>query len=754
MSESDSDHHENEFLMATRERRSNAGNKMKKLLAQEVEEMQSKTESLNDDELDLLFKEDAEDEDFESGQSAESDVEVDDVEEQEVTEQVEDNDLLVSESDEEVSEQEDEDNENEIKRQESLQQKRKRKTKPPIIKRKAAKPVGVTSPAEAVKKKTTYEVLKAESLLVSDRRTSKRSHVVANKFEVYEKLSLAEEKRKIIQERLKKHKEKQDEKVLTQEDRLRMSLETEKFNVQSLDKYKEQEISKKQTRLAIQQRQKMKFKAGEPIISELTTSWIVTPVMEYEDKLYWDEQLKKREKKRKKYPRRQTKKKSPGPGTKDSKLKAQSKEGEAEVKQENQHGNENPEVTATNSTANDLINTKPDDVRPNNGAELEPSKTADDGKVQESVKADNSDKSDSVIKDNLNATGDVHNGPVNIENAPVDEKVADQAEEQKDQLMEKPNNKPEETSSATETTQPSTDIDLNKTDQQEEVATSPQTNVRSSQAVQEKAVAQESSTAQPEQSEASPEVKQENNTAEQAHVSFADTTCSPSNKQSSDESKTGQPNDSSAPELIDDNGTEEELVFEGPSQEVSRNFVTVYNFGSDSCNVDFKSSLFGSQWQASHNQRSMNVENICKITMPEDPIKSSEKSPIVPDLSFLSNFPVFGEYGKRVVYDVGLNTGKEMEIEIKTQPPTGVLFSNSVRKKCYITSKECQYFDPKNGVPYSDVEAYKVIQEVQNPLGDGTEDTPNPHYQWFGFGNGGVYLDALQRPAKGVPEGF
>ena len=56
--------------MGSRQRRSNAGNRMKKLLEQEVEEMQSKTGSLNDDELDLLFKEDAEDEDFESGNSA------------------------------------------------------------------------------------------------------------------------------------------------------------------------------------------------------------------------------------------------------------------------------------------------------------------------------------------------------------------------------------------------------------------------------------------------------------------------------------------------------------------------------------------------------------------------------------------------------------------------------------------------------------------------------------------------------------
>lgn len=80
---------------------------------------------------------------------------------------------------------------------------------------------------------------------------------------------------------------------------------------------------------------------------------------------------------------------------------------------------------------------------------------------------------------------------------------------------------------------------------------------------------------------------------------------------------------------------------------------------------------------------------------------------------------------------------------------------NGVRKKCLITNRECQYFDPKNGVPYADVEAYKIVQELQDPIGvDGSEDDPHPQFKWFGFARGGIYLDVLQKPAKGVPEGF
>lgn len=740
MSDSDAESHEDEYLMATRKRRANAGSKMKKLIAQEVEELQSKTETLNDDELDLLFQEDAEDEDFEDGKSEENGVEYEELVEQEVASQVEDNDLLVSESEEEASEQDDESNEKELQRQESLQKKRKRKSKPPIIKRKAAKDVGTASPAEAVKKKTTYEVLKAESLLVSDRRTSKRSHVVANKLEVYEKLSLAEQKRKIIQERLKKHKEKQNEKALTQEDRLRMSLETEKLNLQSLDKYKEQEISKKQTRLAIQQRQKTKFKLGEPILRELTTSWIVTPIMEYEDRLYWDEQQRKREKKRKKYPRRQSKKKTPVPTGEDTKQE----NGETVVKNENQkaemaiaHESKDPEIMRSEAInpngitgqsdgadrLNDLPKSVENGISSNNVVHTSMSQAADKLAGIETESKEQMVPVDAGIEQK------------NLPNISSEQKVNESAMTDQHPISEKGGNE-------------------DKADQQDESSSSSLIKLGSLPNPNGSTVDQSPTCVQPEDPESVPETNRDTGSAEALQVSSAKTDALPAGQQASDVQKTVKVDESATPELIDDNGTEEEMILEGPAQEVSKNFVTIYNFGSDSCNFDFRTSLFGPQWQGPHSQRNVNFETICKISLPENPISSSEKSPIIPDLSFLNDFPVFGEYGKRLVYNAGIDTGKETEIEIKTQPPSGVLFSNGVRKKCYITSKKCQYFDPKNGVPYSDVEAYKVIQELQDPLGNGSEESPNPHFQWFGFGNGGVYLDTLQRPASGVPEGF
>lgn len=734
MSELESDSHEEEFLMGSRQRRSNAGNRMKKLLEQEVEEMQSKTGSLNDDELDLLFKEDAEDEDFESGNSAS---EPEDSVEKEPVSQVEDEDLVVSESDEEVSDQ-DEDGEQELQRQEIAQRKRKRKAKPPVLKRKAVK---VDRSAEEAKSKATYELLKAESLLTSDRRTSKRSHVIANKLEIYEKLNMAEKKRKIIQERLKKHKEQQNDAILTQEDRLRIAAETEKLNLLSLNKYKEQEISKKQTRLAMQQRQKMKFKTGEPIIQEVTTAWIVTPAMEVDDKAYWDEQLKKRDKRRKKYPRRQSKKQSPGPG-KDGKSKNLQKD-EPRAVSDNADETNHSTLPAMEKKEEEIVNAS---TMPNSAVKGDEKTTPN---PLHHAKEQN--LKDEMISDEERKKKEMTGPPTNKgdeqtpENKPTIDKSDDIGKEQKieaslgiaaEQLPVTKVPEKGDTRSSTKQTffKGETEINVdNLTDSQDKKKTGvPDSQEEMLDNVQ-------------------PEDETKHVSFEEPRIKTMDPVDQDAKEQMQDQSNA---NDPEIPELMDDVESEEEQIYQGPSQEVSKNFVTIYNFAVDSCKGDVRDELFGLQWSGSNNQRSTDVENISKLVMPEVLPGADDKSPIVPDLSFLSSFPAFGEYGKKVIYDVGLNTGKELEIEIKTLPPSGVLFPNGVRKKCFITNKECQYFDPKNGVPYSDVEAYKVIQELQNPLGAGTNDEPIPHFQWFGFKNGGIYLNLEQRPAKGVPVGF
>lgn len=327
MSESEHSSDEQELLINTRQRRSNAGNRLQKLLEQEIEELQTRTQALDEDEIDLLFKEDEEDEDFEmvddedNESHNEEENEIDNADGKEESEvpteskdsELQDEDVMLSDSssEDEPDNQDDESGEKELIRQERLKKKKlqKLRKKPLVIKRTA--PI-IDSENKTKKRKVSSDVINAEDLLSNNRRTSSRSSVIQNKLQVYEKLSQAEKRRQIIRERMQKSRDKEQIKVLTQEDRMRIALETEQANLLSLNKYKEQEVSKKQHRLAMQQRQKMKFKPGEMIITELSTTWEVTPVMEIEDYEYWKEQIEKRNKKKKKYPRKPRKKNNEG----------------------------------------------------------------------------------------------------------------------------------------------------------------------------------------------------------------------------------------------------------------------------------------------------------------------------------------------------------------------------------------------------------------------------------------------------------
>ena len=124
-------------------------------------------------------------------------------------------------------------------------------------------------------------------------------------------------------------------------------------------------------------------------------------------------------------------------------------------------------------------------------------------------------------------------------------------------------------------------------------------------------------------------------------------------------------------------------------------------------------------------QRPQDIKTVFHSILPS-PSQSSVPSPNVNmslDLSVLDNFPSFGEYDKKIVHQISTETNKDLEIKIKTQPPTGVFLANGIRKKCLITNKECQYFDPRTGVPYSDVEAYKIIQQIQDAISKEEERT-------------------------------
>ncbi|CCD22858.1 Vps72p NDAI_0A07040 [Naumovozyma dairenensis CBS 421] len=763
-----SDHEDDinqEFLITTRKRRSNAGNKLKSLLEQELQDLQIKTQQFDEDEIDLLFQEDADDEDFEARlQQEEEDTEQSEEGEHEgqkksskqsekSTDYEEDEDLMLSESeDEEIEGSNNEDNEageKELQLQERLRKKKrisKQRAPPVIVRKRQIKPVSGEDEVLTIKKKRpSYDYINAETLLHTDRRTSKRSSVVANKLQVYAKLSKAEERRKEIQERIKKHKEAQKHHILTQEDRMRIALETEKSNILSLDKYKQQEITKKQSRLAMQQRQKMKFTPEDVILRTVSTSWIVTPNMEIDDKQYWDDQLQRRDKKKKKYPRRQTKKRI--------------------QKIEEQNLTPTTSETTAHSSNNGITEIKNEDASEN----AEGSVFIEEAKENQTSlgNGDSSPKNEEMMTEQFSGP-DSNNkeksiesiaAPVHNKNNPIpDREVSPDISHEisKDLSLEMAMTKAIRSDSSQDSSSmkeinddlPNTHvIDENKEDTS---ALSPHslrghdenkpTNVEAL-----KAPSKEHSVV-----EASDITKQVSfaSTPEIAIISRDDPTLLVKS------SKETTPIEEVPKELESDDivvatsetSIEDEIIYEGPNQLVSKEFVTLYKTTTEYTG-DLYTTLFGKPVNSS--EKSLNVETILKSTLSENDETDGIKPQVFwmnTDLSILDKFPAFGEYDKKISHEITVQTDNSKEIILKTAPPAGIYLPSGMRKKCLITNKDCQYFDPKNGIPYSDLEAYKIIQELQEP--------ETGSYKWFGFKNGGIYLNTKQTPAKGVPEGF
>lgn len=705
------------LLIATRSRRANAGNKMQKLLQMELEEAQKRTGALDDDEINLLFQEDEEDEEFTLGSKKRE----------------EDEDMFSDSGDESSGASDAEAGEHELQRQERQKRKlsQKKKNHVPVIKR--AKTTGT----QKTYKSPSGEI-NAESLLAVSRRTSKRSAVVANKLKVYESLTKAEKRRKLIQEKLRKQREKQNIRPLTQEERLKIAEETEKFNISSLNKYKEQEISKKQTRMAMQLREKMKFKDGEKIIRWISTQWEVSPLVEIEDRVYWEQYTAKRDKTKKKYVRR---KKAQIEADK-SRESSTSKEG-TPIKQEEDQTSENTvqeslenndeqvNVTDTQTVTNDSIknasagesdnNDKPEDL-----PSFNPTTKAEVVEVEEN-------KSSNPAYVNTEESSTVDNSNIIPNCSDSNEMKNDKTEVAAEELLE------DQSKSLTEDSY----TELPKKENETEISFSTKPD-----SLKEAGVNDMNSC----------------NTSESIkHISFADedqisvinSEDPPILVQTSTEVFDKSETSSSVEQnILEEENNEPEIKYEGPVQRVGKNFLILYTFPDGPFTPypkDFKKVILGDDWLLPSKARPDEVKTITKITIAEE--EEPLQCILTPDTSILDKFPRFGEFDKKTLRTVKMDTTKKDKIEIKTEAPTGVFLPNGIRKNCLITNKECKYFDPKNGVPYSDVEAIKTIQQLQEYY-DEEGEALKPRFKWFGFGRGGIFLDVLQRPAKGVPEGF
>ncbi|SCU94238.1 LAME_0F06678g1_1 [Lachancea meyersii CBS 8951] len=681
-----------ELLMSSRARRSNAGNKMQKLIDQERQEMQEKTANLDDDEIYLLFQEDEDDEEFRAD-----------------SKRGKDEDERLSESDDESEGEDDEEaGERELERQERKKRKQTRKFSAPVIRKRA-------KPSEDVVK-PQYEQPKADSLLLDNRRTSKRSSVVANKLQIYEKLAQAEKKREKIQNRLRQTKAKMAYVELTQEERLRQAEETELINTQSLTKFREEEIFKKETRIAMNLRKKAKFAVGQIMIRVNTTAWAVTPIMEIKDREYWEQQLGKRHKKKKKYTRRKkdkdekNEKKSPDAPSVGNKDRDQPSSVD-----KTQCPNDLSQQTGLNqaSVGNGIECTGSDQKggspQPRNDVESSFSPP-----VCENIQGDTS----RLVEPDLKTD-------VQQDSAPTQQNIQEQSSETLLPPSDKPSIKEEsdvpKASVGCELPAPSEPVDANG---KEETPSSKQVSFAS-----------------------------ETDVTTFDHSLPSNT---PLSKEHSLEPESSRQNSEEPLDEIEGN-TDAFEVFEGPEQLVGRNFVTLYSYPEENLTVhDIRPFFFGSQWARPLNSRSEDVETIAKIYNEQNEDEWMDvNSTLIPDTLVFDTFPSFGEYDKKVSTEIAEETDTKLKLEIKTAAPAGVILPNGVRKKCLITNRDCQYFDPKNGVPYADVESYKIVQELQDPIGEGNSDTqPSPQFKWFGFARGGIFLDVKQPAAKGVPEGF
>lgn len=757
-----------EYLITTRKRRTNAGNRLQKLLEQEIKDAQLQIGNFknsknfvneDDDDINLLFQEDEDDQEFQvesdsisdNGSNVSSNKRYRGIVFQNVISDADDNTMdfqsnsksflsennvdmmLSSDSDVESSNESDaEAGEKELQKEERLKKRKKRKVLPTIIKKTAKADESISSSAQKeehtrTSKLGSLETIRAESLLTTARRTSNRSSTIANKIKVYEKLAKAEEKRRKIQLKLKKRRDENTLKLhkLTQDDRLRIAEETERLNLQSLNRFKEQEIFKKQTRLALQQRKKLKFNNDETVIQYLSTTWQVTPISELEDYKYWNEQLQKREKKKKKRYGRKPKK---------------------QLEDENNQKNLQPILSEEKEEEN-IIETNDSPMGQENDAISGGANTNIKLQIECSTimqqETSNSKALDTVLLEKeLQTSATALNSSVNMEiedststlssNMPIEKDGVITKYNSASQLLSKKKQSFPEIPHANTKDEP-----LVISDSTTETATS------------NKDFSEHISIDSIEKKDLKVKEREEkqNKITKNYKKNQEETEITEEVEEKQDETKKG-----------------EFLQYEGPNQQVSKNFITVYKISTqaynhiseDIPNYDFlpKPSI---QTGKNKNQTELDTMKTILLSRLEvenngqeiatDAAKLSVPSishNVFPSLTFLDEFPQFGEFDKKIINQTDVMDIKVKSFKITTEAPMGI-YINNIKKHCFINDNDCQYFDPKLGIPYSDLTSYRVIQDIQKPDGN---------YKWFGFENGGIYLNVNQRPAKGVPEGF
>jgi vacuolar protein sorting-associated protein 72 len=728
-------------LVATRERRDNAGSRLKQLLRQE----HAATGVPGDEDIDLLFVEDEDDDEFNEGDDVESygptvDGDDEDSDERDSDEQVErserdellgveegeeeeeddvdedqrkagDSDEMFSDSEDSDDTEESDTGEKELQKQERQKKKEKQKKSRQIPKIKQA----ATSTKPKIRKK--YVAPEPETLLSETRRQSSRTTVVQNKLDLVEKLRDEEARRASL-----KPVAKIEYREMTQEERLEEALETEKYNTSTLNKYQEQEIEKKKRQRALQL---SKRKRLHDVVSFTTCAKFVTITEEHEFEkfLLTRDKLKKKDRRGRKSDKQKKEEIEEKLREERKRQRLEELDGEQAAKKIRLDESADIKVESIEEPAKANVDENKD------GLINEEVKLAEDGKdevIEEgSVEKDEVIEEGSVEKDEVIEDGSVEKDESNSrEDAELSEKVeADPKTGDKEDHAVEPievdeapaqDSAPIETEEGEEKRKEEEDEDVSAVKNEHDVVQKLSLNVNNE-----------------------PVVKDEG--AEVTNVkavTFID------ESQETTQIPTIEPTPSSREPTLEP----PELEYEGPEQKVGVNLIS---FENKLRMHEIKSYLLGPDSILGPSRRFKDLEPLIHIQKSANELEqfqSLDSKLKLPDLSILDKcFPKFGEFNKVKTEQIIPEATRDIQIQLTTPAPTGVYLPNGNKKLCLITGKPAVYFDPKTGMPYSSVESYKTIQKIQ----EGS-------FVWGDFRKGGAYFEERENVthAKGVPEGF
>ncbi|KAG7193761.1 uncharacterized protein KQ657_000452 [Scheffersomyces spartinae] len=820
-------------LVTSRVRRANAGSRLRQLI--ELEEQSTEGVSLgvfsneDDENVNLLFQEAASDDEYEEDEDEEgSDASADEVTntdhgakaDEDVDEEEEntggdnevdkdtDNDNnnldddtnrddILSDSDISASDSDESEGERELQNQERRKKRLDRKKNLiPTIKTPKTQEQREAQAQKQKQKKS--HLVTSDILLYSERRSSSRSSAVNSKQALVKKLKESEERRaKFVP--VVRTKEVQ----LTQEDRLKVALETEKANIIALNQFKEQEIVKKE-------RQKQLLLARRQVLTNVirytSEELLVYPWDEIKDARHVRSLFnkpKRRIGRRKKLDNNNDNKPEDlYPGAVDTSLPYYKQEMEQKAKQE-QLARESEQLLKmevdTEGTSADLKKSEEEasfenkqvtiseglDVNEHSMAEEKSTEkeknTTDEIEVQE-VKLEQEENGEAKSKEDDGPTEadghteenrskeaeertleDESSEHIKEDEASIEEEEAKEFEISTEEERtvtkidtEKPNIKSEELSNF---------LEMNKViinvENEDQPPTTNDTFAKNEEGTDLDAT--ESEGKRPREDESLTEGNGSSTTTKR--VKFEDEIDSKSLPTSNGVISSPTPTPTPPPSLL--NLEEQSEVFEGPPQRICRNLIYLVDFDEthrlDSDQI--RKALFGEQALLPASRRFKDLKTIVKISQQEsayvnvpevnDPIFESAKnlSESDPLFSELKRLPRLGDT-ETMEEEVEEDTKEvETQININTQAPTGLYLPNGSKKVCLISGTEVKYFDPATGIPYGSVEVYRLLKGIEQG-----------HVPWYSIsasandeGGGEIYLGSREGPirhAKGVPEGF